>query len=301
MALAQGLASPLVPSNVSLFNNAPVINLKDRSPLAGGESVCGAFWGDWDSAKDCLDAVEKLPTGDTLVPYTIDRGFGNRHLPQAREHGDCMIQVEMAGQRTPSTIQLIPDHVRTVARILVETCSREKAFVGGFMFGNLHNMKGWLSSPEGEIDKPMPYYTAFPTISISTIQSDWLSPGNYDPVIPHVLAQDIFVEAKKMPLSSRMAAKLRGRATRLLAAEKKMEPRGRRIPWWEDPGRAPRLGAYPMAAGNATADAVEAESQVMVALPGSEASGRVPGNDVTSTAKMARRRRRTSEEGGVRS
>lgn len=66
-----------------------------------------------------------------------------------------MIQVEMAGQRTPPTIQLIPDHVRTVARLLVETCSRETAFVGGFMFGNLHNMKGWLSSPEGEIDKPM--------------------------------------------------------------------------------------------------------------------------------------------------
>lgn len=91
MALAQGLASPIIPSNVSLLNNAPVINLHDRSPLAGGESICGAFWGDWDSAKDCLDAVEKLPTGDTLVPYTIDRGFGLHHLPQGREHGTVPI------------------------------------------------------------------------------------------------------------------------------------------------------------------------------------------------------------------
>lgn len=174
MALALGLASSVAPSNVSVSNNAPVINLYGRSPFAGGEYVCGAFWGVWDSAKDCLDAVDKLPTGSGLVIYTIDRGTGRYHLPQGREHGtvltiftwearalilvgigNCMIQVEMAGQRTPPTIELIPDHVREVARTLVETCNKETAYVGGFMFGNLHNLKGWLSSPEGEIDKPM--------------------------------------------------------------------------------------------------------------------------------------------------
>ncbi len=137
------------------------------------------------------------------------------------------------------------------------------------------------------------HYTAFPTISISGPQADYISPGNYDPVIPHVMAQDIFKEAKRLPPNSRMAATLRRRATRLLEAERTMEPRGRRIAWWEQPG-PPRLGADPMAAGNATADAMEAESQAMVALPGgSEGSVREPGNaGVVSTAKMARRRRR---------
>ncbi len=67
-----------------------------------------------------------------------------------------MIQVEMAGQRRPPVIELIPDHVRAVAMELIETCSREQGYVvGGFTYGSLYNMISWLSSPGGEIDKPM--------------------------------------------------------------------------------------------------------------------------------------------------
>lgn len=73
-----------------------------------------------------------------------------------------MIQVEMAGQRRPPVIELIPDHVRAVAIELIETCSREKGYVGGFTFGSLHNMISWLSSPEGEIDKAMRESTPSP-------------------------------------------------------------------------------------------------------------------------------------------
>lgn len=87
MALAQVLASLSTPANVTLFETAPVVNLTGKSPLAGGQSVCGSFWGEWDATKDCLDAVDKLPTGAEVVLYTIDRGEGRYHLPQGREHG----------------------------------------------------------------------------------------------------------------------------------------------------------------------------------------------------------------------
>lgn len=134
-------------------------------------------------------------------------------------------------------------------------------------------------------------YTAFPTISISTPQGDYMSPGNYDPLVAHVLAQALFDIAKKLPPNSHMAVTLRAKANRLLAAEKNMEPRGRRIAWWVDPKHPPRL-ENPMTAGNATADALAGDSAGMVTLPG---SGGSVGSDGTQTARKARRKRRTVE------
>ncbi|KAL8831720.1 MAG: hypothetical protein Q9170_005182 [Blastenia crenularia] len=203
--------------------------------------------------------------------------------------GKCMIQIEMAGQRTPPTVELVPDELRALASYVTDVCLAKNGYTGGFVTGNLNDMKGWLTSPDGEIYRAMPYYTSFPTISISNPYPEYYSPGNYDPEMANVFSQAEFDAAKTMPVDSRMAKTLRTRGNRLLAVHKEMEPRGKRVPWWKKPDGRPRM-EEPMAEGNATADALMGASSAGVVLPGSGDGGGVG----TQTARKARRRRRSS-------
>ena len=95
--------------------------------------------------------------------------------------------------------------------------------------------------------------------------------------------------ARKLPPGSRSARSLLERESRLRRQQKEMNPRGRRIPWWGNPGSPPRV-SDPMAAGNATADALQGQASVGITLPGSSAGGST-GNDGTQTARKVRKRR----------
>lgn len=66
-----------------------------------------------------------------------------------------MVQVEVAGERIPPVIRLVPDEVRTVASYIIEKCALESGGpYGGFGTGNLGKIKEWIVSPEGDLDKP---------------------------------------------------------------------------------------------------------------------------------------------------
>lgn len=76
--------------------------------------------------------------------------------------------------------------------------------------------------------------TAFLTVTLTNKVPDWLSPGNYDPIIPYHWSQLLQIAVERaFTLQDRVA--LRQRATRFQRQAKKMEPRGNRVPWWEDP------------------------------------------------------------------
>lgn len=76
--------------------------------------------------------------------------------------------------------------------------------------------------------------TAFLTVTLTNKVPDWLSPGNYDPIIPYHWRQLLQIAVERaMNLQDRVA--LRQRATRFQQQAKKMEPRGGRVPWWENP------------------------------------------------------------------
>lgn len=80
--------------------------------------------------------------------------------------------------------------------------------------------------------------TAFLTVSISNPVPDWLSPGNYDPVIAENLAEVEFNAIKSAIPGTKLAADLLARGNRLLKQAVQMEPRGHRIPWWNNPFNA---------------------------------------------------------------
>lgn len=78
--------------------------------------------------------------------------------------GNCEVQIEIAGQRVPPSFALVPNDIRTMAVNLIETCGQKAdksqmgsndQYIGGFTFGSLHNMIGWLTSEDGDLDKPM--------------------------------------------------------------------------------------------------------------------------------------------------
>lgn len=66
-----------------------------------------------------------------------------------------MVQVEVAGPRQPDTYPIAPNMIRHMATHLMNVCSRDDTHQGGFITDSLENMAGWLTSPEGELDKPM--------------------------------------------------------------------------------------------------------------------------------------------------
>ena len=83
-------------------------------------------------------------------------------------------------------------------------------------------------------------YTSFITVTLSAPVSDWLSPGNYDPVIAHVVAQTEYAAISKARARSPLRVDLRRRGDRCLRQQLKMEPRGHRIPCWDKSGSGQR-------------------------------------------------------------
>ncbi|KAL8708939.1 MAG: hypothetical protein Q9220_006271 [cf. Caloplaca sp. 1 TL-2023] len=229
---ANAFTLPNVAAATLLPLNTTILELE----ATGNQLICSQSYGTFPGSSDCSNAIDKLPSGADKVSYTVDRGYGANRLPLSRVHGDCMIQIEVAGPpRLPSTITLIPDELKAMARRVQESCTLKTSYIGGFMTGDLRPMTGWLTSPEGDPDKPFPPYTSFLTLSLSTPQPDWLSPGNYDPSIAQALAVAEFEAAKKLNLRSELAKVLRRRGMRFLKVQGGMEPRGRRVAWWEMP------------------------------------------------------------------
>lgn len=173
-----------------------------------------------------------------------------------------MIQVEVAGPRNPPSIELIPDEVRDLAKRVKGKCIEGTDHFGGFITADMSAMKNWVVNAETDLNDyyrkyhPTSYnslaltqasfvnsthdlllatYTSFITVALTGVVSDWLSPGNYDPTIPHILAQAEFAAIPKAPAQSPSRNDLLQRANRFLRQELKMEPRGHRIPWWENP------------------------------------------------------------------
>ncbi|KAL8957985.1 MAG: hypothetical protein Q9193_004872 [Seirophora villosa] len=134
---------------------------------------------------------------------------------------------------------------------------------------------------------------------MSIPQVDWLSPGNFDPLVANMLADGLFDRAKQLSPTSLIAARMRSRAMRLLKEKEVMTPRGRRIPWWSDPDRPPRALATSPQQGNPRGDAMAANAEAALRSSGGAAN---EGNGMVTTARKARRRKRVGEEveaGGV--
>ncbi|KAL8956702.1 MAG: hypothetical protein Q9183_006237, partial [Haloplaca sp. 2 TL-2023] len=181
-----------------------------------GQYGCSPYYGSFVSKRDCLNAIDQLPWGAVERTYTVDKNpiLASRHLPMARESGDCMVQIEMAGPYLPATVDLVPAHIVDAARRILDACgSNQRGFLGGFVTGSMTNLREWITSPEGELGKRWPDNTSFPTITISNSRPEYLSPGNYDPDIAHSLANFEFTAAKPFDPESPMVKTLiaRGR------------------------------------------------------------------------------------------
>ncbi|KAI4089438.1 MAG: hypothetical protein L6R37_008039 [Teloschistes peruensis] len=221
--------------------------------------ACAEFYGVQKSSMDCLAAIRQMPSGDTPMVYNLNGYDRATRLPQYYQSGvfllpssDCMVQIELAGPQLPLTIDLIPNELKSMAAGVLETCTKKPRYVGGFLAGDLGPIRQWISSEPGDLDKPFPPSTAYSTVSVTTTQSDYISPGNYDPAMARMLAEFVFETARRYSPLSRLGDLLRKRAIRLVRKEEEMQPRGQRVTWWGRPGGGPRLLRPGEVAVNAT-------------------------------------------------
>ncbi|KAL8626174.1 hypothetical protein Q9189_008144 [Teloschistes chrysophthalmus] len=180
--------------------------------------ACSEFYGVQKSPRDCMAAIRQMPSGEVPITYTFNGYDRATRLPQYYQSGDCMVQIELGGPELPATIDLIPKDLKSMATGVLET------------------------SPS----------TAFPTISVTTSQPDYISPGDYDPSMARMLAEFIFETARRYSPTSELGDLLRQRAIRLVRKEGEMQPRGKRVPWWVAPGQGLSLLRPGEAALNAT-------------------------------------------------
>ena len=74
--------------SLSISQHSPFSSLNGSLPsLDGGEGVCNDFYGTFTRTADCITAVDGLAKGSEIVPYTIDRGFGQHSLPLSSTYG----------------------------------------------------------------------------------------------------------------------------------------------------------------------------------------------------------------------
>ncbi len=72
-------------------------------------------------------------------------------------------------------------------------------------------------------------------MTVSSVVPHWLSPGDYDPVVAHQLA-DVVGAAAEKELDHRKRIDLRWRELKLDQQIPRMTPRGGRVPWWDFSG-----------------------------------------------------------------
>ena len=193
-----------------------------------------------------------------------------------------MVQVDMAGPRLPRTYDFTPDDIRHLADVVLQSCVTGIFNTGGFATSDLQVMNGWITAEETKLDRPfrtshptlLPSWyfalekdfnntwltlrnslatsTAFLTVTLTSVVPDWLSPGNYDPIMAYHFAQ-VALEAIERAFTLRERIDLRRRAERLLRQFEKMKPRGRCVPWWANPYDEEVASGTCLEMGNGTA------------------------------------------------
>lgn len=216
-----------------------------------GYSYCQEFYGLFPKSRDCVKAIDLLEKGTTEIPFAVHTGIGPHALPLSKSYGTCMVQVDVAGPRLPLTYDIAPDYIRHLADEVLNSCIKGPFEVGGFATSDLQVMSGWITAEETKLDRPFPTSTAFLTVTLTSVVPDWLSPGNYDPIMAYHFSQ-IALVAIERAFTLRLRIDLRRRAERLLRQGGKMEPRGSRVPWWENPSLGEVVNVTSLETGNGT-------------------------------------------------
>lgn len=76
-----------------------------------------------------------------------------------------MIQVEMAGQHYPRTINIVPQDVRSMVNRILAVCGQRNGWhYGGFMALDMSVLKAWVVAEEANLDDP--YRETYPSMRI---------------------------------------------------------------------------------------------------------------------------------------
>lgn len=62
--------------------------------------------------------------------------------------GECMIQVEVAGPRFPTTMDIVPNDIRKMADRVLLQCLTSLSHYGGFLTTDLQPLKDWVVGPD---------------------------------------------------------------------------------------------------------------------------------------------------------
>lgn len=159
-------------------------NLSSSPENVSGYSYCSHYYGSFAKNSDCFKAVDLLDKGAIDVEYAVHAG-GAHVLPFSKSYGQslyqapplfpksptvlsgtCMIQVDIAGPRLPSSFSIPPDQIRFIASGVMSECVTGPHEIGGFATSDLEFMSFWITNKETKLEEPFrkPHVTSLPSL-----------------------------------------------------------------------------------------------------------------------------------------
>ena len=202
---------------------------------------------------EALRAGGLLPQGTLPVTYSVEEpdteglavnasALASRYrLPFLESFGGVSISVDVSGPVNIDRINVVPNDIRGMAAYVANRCLG-RGGVGGFVTKKIQGLVDFVTDPTSNIGVSIyPDYTAFLTLTVSSHQSSYAFPGDYDPEMA------LFLQKAEAQALSRVRPPyhlvIADRVVDFAIARSRMRRLGTEVPWW---------GAW-LAQGNRTA------------------------------------------------
>ena len=204
-------------------------------PTPPNFAFCDPLYGNTLTRHDAAMAHVFLPRGSLPVDYYTNDQSAEYHLPFSSAWGSVVISVEVAGavqMARIASISLSPDEIRGMATYVTDQCVREGGN-GGFVTKKLGGLVDYITRPSTDVESwPYPASTIFLTLSMTSRDIYYPSPGDFDPQMAAVLQKAEVDKLDQTPhLSHEMQRDYQRRVAFFALQSARMTRRGL-VPWW---------------------------------------------------------------------
>ena len=165
--------------------------------------------------------------GLTANASALESGY---RLPFLESFGGVSISVDVSGPVNIDRISVVPNDIRGMAAYVANQCIG-RGRLGGFITKRIQGLVEFVTDPTSDIDVPIyPDYTAFLTLTVSSHQSAFAFPGDYDPEMA------LFLQKAETHALSRVQPPyhtvIADRIVDFAIARSRMRRLGTDVTWW---------------------------------------------------------------------
>ena len=211
-------------------------------PVAPNFVFCSGAYGTGLKRYEAVRVGGLLPQGTLPVTYLVQESDTDGlpanasalerayRLPFLESFGGVSISIDVSGPVNIDRINVVPNDIRGMAAYVANQCPG-RGGLGGFITKKIQGLVDFVTDPTSDINVTIyPDYTAFLTLTVSSHQSAFAFPGDYDPAMALFLQRaEIHALSRVQPSYQRVIA---DRAKEFAIARSRMRRLGTDVTWW---------------------------------------------------------------------